>query len=230
MVFKNWYRFVYPFNRNRYNVIAELRGGVKFIVRDIRSNDFSTLLAIAGDDSYRLSAIRSPHVILDVGAHIGFFSILAARRFPEATVIAVEPDADNYALLLKNIALNGLTNVLTHHVAVAGDYGTVTFYQSKNTVAHSLFNTLDDSPLKNVEVNAVPLSHFKDVDVLKFDAEGAEYLVKEFPRVSYIAMEIHKIEEQNMQGLINTLKSTYHVLIEKVEKTGHVTIVGVREL
>lgn len=227
LLLKNWYRFIYPLNRNRYNVTAELRNGAKFILGDIKSDDYSTLLAVAGEDIYHFSDIPSPRIILDVGAHIGIFSILAARRFPNAEVIAVEPDERNYSLLVKNIELNGLTNVSAQNVAVAGDYGTVTFYKSKHSVAHSLFSDFDGISLEKKEVNTVPLSHFKNVDVLKFDAEGAEYMVKEFPPISYIAIEVHKVDGQDMQKLIETLTSRFHILVHKVEKTGHVTIVGV---
>lgn len=226
-VFKNWYRFVFPFSRARYNVTAELRNGAKFVLRDIRSDDYSTLMSIAGDDSYHFSAMHAPQVILDVGAHIGFFSILAAQRFPEAQVIAVEPDLENYTALLKNIALNNLTNISTHNVAVAGQYGKVTFYTSAHTVAHSLFGDFDGKSVDKKEVEAVPLSHFKNVDVLKFDAEGAEYTIGAFPAVSYLAVEIHKIEGQDMQRLIKEIRSRFNVISYEQGKTGHANIIGI---
>jgi len=226
-LFKNWHHFVYPFNRARYNVVAKLRNGAKFILRDIRSDDYSTLLSIAGEDSYRFSAIHDPRVILDVGAHIGFFSILAARRFREAQIIAVEPNRENYQALLQNIALNGLTNISALNVAVAGDYGKVSFFTSAHTVAHSLFSNFDGISLGKEEVDSVPLSHFKNVDVLKFDAEGAEYTIEEFPKVAYLAIELHKIEGQDMQKLIESIRNTFHVIRYEAGKTGHINIIGI---
>lgn len=226
-VFKNWYRFVFPFNRARYNVIAELRSGATFILRDIRSDDYSTLMSIAADDSYQFSEIHAPRVILDVGAHIGFFSVLVARQFPKAHIIAVEPNAENYRLLLKNIALNGLTNISTHNVAIAGQYGKVTFYTSAHTVAHSLFSDFDGISIDKEEMDAVPLSHFKNVDVLKFDAEGAEYTIGELPDVSYLAIEIHTVEGQDGKKIIEEIRSKFNIIRYEQGKTGHVNIVGI---
>ena len=58
---------------------------------------------------YRLA--RTAEVVFDVGAHIGFFSLLAAIVNPEAQVFAFEPLARIFERLKQNIALNGLTNV-----------------------------------------------------------------------------------------------------------------------
>ena len=46
---------------------------------------------------------------IDVGAHIGFVSIVMGRYFPQ--VVSFEPNKFNYALLIANMALNGLAHV-----------------------------------------------------------------------------------------------------------------------
>jgi FkbM family methyltransferase len=47
---------------------------------------------------------RSPKVIVDAGANVGYSSVYFAKRYPEARVLAIEPDSDNFELLRSNIA------------------------------------------------------------------------------------------------------------------------------
>jgi FkbM family methyltransferase len=223
--FKNWWRFVPPFNRQRFNVVAQLRNGPKILIKDLRSVDYATVVAIGGGDSYHLSEIKNPSVIVDVGAHIGIFSLIVAQHFPKATVYAIEPDPNNYEQLLQNIILNKLSNIIPLKVAVSADYGSTTLFQSQSSVSHSIVESVGEGvPIK---VETIPLSKFTKIDALKFDAEGAEYLIKDIPAVAYIAIEVHKFPGMDMQGLIKKLRTQFNIIKEDTEKTGHVTLVGI---
>jgi len=223
--FENWWRFIPPFNRARHNVVARLRNGAKILIRDIRSDDYTTLVDMVSGDMYRMSVIKNPTVIVDVGAHIGIFSVLAGRRFPHATIYAIEPDAENYRTLLQNIALNGLENVFPLNVAVAGEYGSTPLYTSTSSVTHSIVDATVGAETKMVDT--VPLSQFPLIDVLKLDAEGAEYLIKEIPKTSYLAIEIHNIAGKDMGGLECDIRSKFRIIKRDVGKSGHVTLVGI---
>ena len=223
--FTNWWRFVPPFNRLRFDVVAQLRNGPKILIKDLRSVDYATVVAIGGADSYHLSEIQNPSVIVDVGAHIGIFSLIVARRFPKATVYAIEPDPDNYEQLLHNITLNNCSNIVPLNIAVSADYGSAILYKSQSSVAHSIVESAGiGEPIK---VETIPLSKFTKIDALKFDAEGAEYLIKDIPAVAYIAIEVHKFPGMDMQRLITKIKTQFTIIKEETEKTGHVTLVGV---
>ncbi|MBK6790779.1 MAG: FkbM family methyltransferase [Betaproteobacteria bacterium] len=52
-----------------------------------------------------------PRGIVDAGAHIGLATVYLATRFPQATIVALEPEPSNYRLLCKNVA--SLKNVVT---------------------------------------------------------------------------------------------------------------------
>src|SRR5258706_10907179 len=65
----------------------------------------------------RLS-IHPDDIVLDLGAHIGLFSVYASKKALKGKIYAFEANPDNYKLLLKNINLNKLKNVTTKHVAV----------------------------------------------------------------------------------------------------------------
>lgn len=54
-----------------------------------------------------LDAIRAPGLIVDCGANVGYSSAYFLNRFPQARLIAVEPDSTNYAILERNLAPYG---------------------------------------------------------------------------------------------------------------------------
>src|SRR4029077_7343525 len=66
-----------------------------------------------------LSALKPGGIVLDVGAHIGGFSLIAARAVgPSGKVFAFEPVASNVELLEENRALNGTDCIVPVHAAV----------------------------------------------------------------------------------------------------------------
>lgn len=67
----------------------------------------------------RMAVFREGDTVVDIGAHVGAFALVLAKRFPFVRVIAVEPDPLNYACLERNIAMNGARNVVPVRKAVA---------------------------------------------------------------------------------------------------------------
>jgi FkbM family methyltransferase len=74
-----------------------------FLLR-IRSSDVPTYRQIFVEQEYNFSAARQPEVIIDAGANIGLASIYFANKYPAAKIIAIEPEASNFALLKRNVA------------------------------------------------------------------------------------------------------------------------------
>ena len=66
------------------------------------SSDGSLFRQIFYDGEYDLAIPFEPKYIIDGGANIGFFAVLMANRFPNATIISIEPDSNNFELLKKN--------------------------------------------------------------------------------------------------------------------------------
>lgn len=122
----------------------------------------------------------SNDVILDVGAHIGTFTILAAVDV--AKVYAIEACRETFDFLRINIRLNALDNVTVSHVALAGKSGKVTLHHDEGAGnwGHSIMVPLSQS---TEEVDALSLADFMNkyaiskVDLAKFNCEGAEFPV-----------------------------------------------------
>ena len=121
--------------------------------------------------------IKQGMTFVDVGANVGYFTLLAASL--GARVVAYEPTPAVYKRLRENVELNGLQNVSLLNAAVAEKAGTLTFHQSPDDPeANSIFGEGEC-----IEVEAVALDEdlsrrsIQHVDLLKIDAEGAEPLV-----------------------------------------------------
>jgi len=128
--------------------------------------------------------------VVDIGAHIGTYTILAANRVGnEGKVLAVEAHPDNYNILLKNLMLNGLKNVIPVNVALSNREGRVKLYLGKDSgVRASGWHSIiyDNTRAQFVEsekyliVSCVTLDRLlaklnvKNVDWIKIDVEGAE--------------------------------------------------------
>jgi len=153
-------------------------------------------------NQYRFrDTVKSGDTIVDIGAHIGIFSLLAAYACPDVTVFAFEPQSDNFALLRENVALNPRAHIIPINRAVASDRTRDKLYKApSNTGAHSLFGcggsfeTVESTELRTV-LDSLPN---KRIDLLKLDCEGAEFdiirhaSIEDLRRIRQIVMEIHE--------------------------------------
>ncbi len=124
--------------------------------------------------------VRKGSVVLDIGANIGYYSLLFARNAgPEGRVYAFEPDPVNKELLSRNIRLNKYDNVVITQKAVSNVTGPARLFLSEeNAGDHRIFDSNDGR--RYIEVDSVRLDdHFADfkdpIDLVKMDIQGAEY-------------------------------------------------------
>jgi FkbM family methyltransferase len=127
-----------------------------------------------------LRRLQPGSVFVDVGASVGYFTILAARAVgPEGRVIACEPGPQNQSVLLLNTVVNGLDNVRILPYAVS-DAAAVLLYHhlGGGNGAISAFDGTPESVGTRELVQARRLDDILEgeprVDVVKIDVEGAE--------------------------------------------------------
>lgn len=116
-------------------------------------------------------------VIYDIGANIGNHSVYFAAHTDAQAVYALEPFADNYQLLLKNIAGNALSNVHPIQAAASDFSGGVRMRISRennNGTARIVENGEDGIPAETVRLDDLQLP---DPDFVKIDVEGHELRV-----------------------------------------------------
>lgn len=123
--------------------------------------------------------LREGMTVVDVGAHLGYFTLLAARAVGgRGRVYAFEAVPDNFSLLVKNIELNGCGYVTPVLKAVSSTTGTTQFYLSeKLSSSGSLFGHAGS---RTIMVDTTSLDDFFEkegwplVHLMKMDIEGAE--------------------------------------------------------
>jgi FkbM family methyltransferase len=126
-----------------------------------------------------MDALSPGATVIDVGANIGYNTVYAARRVgPSGRVVAIEPAADNVAVLRENIAANNLPNVVVLPVAAGrGHEERTLFLRGDHSAVNSLFERSIYASVTGVEpVRVAPLDDLvdADVDLVKIDVEGAE--------------------------------------------------------
>jgi FkbM family methyltransferase len=131
-----------------------------------------------------LKTISKGDLVLDIGANIGLYTLLAARIVGQnGKVYAFEPDPKNYDLLLKNIKINGYKNVVPIQKAVSDRNEIRKLFLRENTTMNSLSNNLEDNcPTGFINVETITVDNFfenkspANLKLIKMDIEGAEML------------------------------------------------------
>lgn len=168
---------------------------------------------IFGGNYYdKFRKISTNDIVVDVGAHVGVFSVKAASK--AKCVLAVEPCRFNFELLLKNIRANCADNVTAVNAAVFNYNGTVNLFMHGQSGLHSTVKQTREAIL----ITAAKLdslleeSKFGKVTFLKIDTEGAEKQVLEGASRTitrdrpYIVMEYHAPEDKDA---ISNILDTY---------------------
>lgn len=131
-----------------------------------------------GETAVMEERVREGMIFVDVGAHLGYFTLLAARMVGRrGHVFAFEAHPRNVELLRANVSANGLRNVTVVHAAVTERSGHVELFAAPtNTGDHRIYAADDERD--TIRVRAVALDDFRalrtPVDVVKIDIQGAE--------------------------------------------------------
>lgn len=169
-----------------------------------RPHDRCIIDEVYGQGVYCGAQIAPGQTVVDAGAHIGVFSLMAARRVgPAGRVICFEPSPRTAEILRRNLAANDLSWVRNHAVALAETDGFADFFVADDAGDNPAADTLSDAPgrgrvsvrLRRLDdvLSEEGVSH---VDHLKIDVEGAELRVLDgatqtLARARRLVMEVH---------------------------------------
>jgi FkbM family methyltransferase len=211
-LFQNWWKVSFAFFHFKTNKqdLFILRNGIQF--KTASTEDWTTINEVWSENIYNPPDCDMSHdfVVLDIGAHIGIFSIYAAKYFNNSIIYAYEPNSVNFALLKCNIKRNGLNNIKAHNLAVAGKPGRRLLFSAINDRGHSLFPGVSKS-IGCEEIDCVTLKQILDsikkCDFLKMDCEGSEYEImlntpiETLRSVRRISIECHEFKKQKNKEL-----------------------------
>ena len=153
----------------------------------INKNDLINM-TIREDEIIERFTPKEGDVVIDIGAHIGRYTIIGAKRVgANGKVVAIEANPSNFEMLNRNIKLNQLTNIISLNNAVYSKETKIKLYLPGEELGHTIYNTVMSDRAKNedkfVEVSANTLDYFlqlkgiTDVNWIKIDVEGAEFEV-----------------------------------------------------
>jgi FkbM family methyltransferase len=135
----------------------------------------------AGETANIVQLLAPGMTFLDIGAHVGYYSIIAGRIVgPLGLVLSFEPEPGNFELLVANAWQNGLTNIACFPWAVADVTGFTELHISeRNTGDNRIF--AGDEDWRTTTVRSVALDSLAilrpPLDVVKIDVQGAEEAV-----------------------------------------------------
>ncbi len=148
----------------------------------VNTSDIPTCEQLFKDHEYDFTVATPPRTIVDAGANIGLVSIYFANQWPEAKIIAIEPEMSNFAMLQKNTA--PYANIHPVNAALWNQDSHINLIDTG--LGNWSFMTEDDGaparlpghvvhPIKALTVDTV-LERFEldKIDIFKIDIEGAE--------------------------------------------------------
>lgn len=234
-VFKNWYIFsnVYFGIEKKSHVTFETKNNLKLKIRT-KSTDLMALTNVWLIQEYVHNdfQIKKNDVIIDIGAHIGLFSLFASQYCKNGKIFSFEPIKENFELLMDNINSNSIKNIHAFNLAVNKEGNKVKIFCKQDDSAHSIFG--EDT--KTVFANAISLKRIFDdnkieqCDFLKIDCEGAEYdiidslPIEYFTKINKMIIEYHFADSKYelSKKLISKIKDVGFI----VETTPHYDDMG----
>ena len=119
--------------------------------------------------------------IADIGANIGYYVLIEAQIIGNSgKIYAIEPEPGNFKMLKKNVEINSYTSLVKfHNVAVSDRVGKIPFVISSESNHHRLLSQKLYG-CKQIEVDTTTLDELldgKEVDMIRMDPEGAEWLI-----------------------------------------------------
>jgi FkbM family methyltransferase len=188
----NYYRIQWS---KKGNILIDNPNQIRFRPRTSDTDIFEQVFI---EQEYKVELINNSPFIIDAGANIGFTSIYLKMKFPQATVVSIEPEQENFNFLLLNLAPYKQTFPLK----------TALWFET--TELSLMINTSKDShsvitkSIKNQNtVSSITISEIMEkfkvdcIDLLKIDIEGAEKYVFDknyhtwLPKVKVIMIELH---------------------------------------
>lgn len=173
---------------------------------------YDTYLEIFENNIYEFITINPKPIIIDCGANMGLSVLYFSKKYPNAEIVAFEPDETVLPFLEKNIYSQDIKNVELIKKAVWIEETGLEFY-TDNGLGGRVGKEYKDQLPKIIK--AIRLKYFlnRPIAMLKMDIEGSEYLVLQdcedlLYNVDHIFIEYHSFydEEQHLEDILNIFK------------------------
>ncbi len=224
----NWPKLVWLRRGGRRPVVLRLRSGLRVACRP-RTEDWSLLHGMCRSGAYgaafRYLAKRDRHgLVLDLGAHTGYFTLWCTAVSPGVQVLAYEPAPSNAAAFTANLDLNPrlAERIVLETIAVSGVDGTsrvsLPSHGDARPAALGHAASVGKANRRETAFDTIVRRLAGPIELVKMDIGGAEFSVLDetpadlWERIPAIFMTIHEDQTRNMVG---------HRLIRRFEALGY---------
>lgn len=201
--------------------IAQAKNGMKLSLRPNAGESFTFYENFIRQDYLQHGIQLNPSdTVIDIGANIGAFTILAASRVgTHGKVLAFEPEATTFKRLLANIHLNQLTNVTAINQAIDTTEGLAELRVGNKSAFSNIHGNIEH--MRSITTQMVTTTtltkvfetfDITKVNLLKVDCEGSEYgLFESLPlslaaQIEQITMEVHHTHEHHPREMVLQLE------------------------
>jgi FkbM family methyltransferase len=186
--------------------------------------------------NYILRALRPGDCLIDVGANVGYYTLLGAKSIGESgKVHAIEASPMICSLLRNNLELNDYENITVHNLAVSDKISSLEIFNAQNSQNLGATTTrriragargyqsegrVDAAPIDQI----VPRDDLLNARIIKIDVEGAEtqviqgmsHLMKKFSDNTEIIVELNREEIEESGETVDAIlelfrQSGFHV-------------------
>jgi len=151
--------------------------------------------------------VSSGMTVIDIGANLGYYALLEASIVgEEGQVYALEPVPANFNILLKNIKVNGYTNIKAYCKAVSSKSGTSTIALTDA----SNWGSMLDIKAQVVSEYMKQKMHKLTRQIIEIDTVNLDDFVEQegINQINLIRMDIEGYEVEVIKGMLKTLKNT----------------------
>lgn len=228
--FRNWFLMLMVMVLQKIvgapsTLVARTRGGSTVVCPNLPVARGAIFQVFCGDE-YRLDAtlarLGNCQRVIDIGAHVGSFTLAVKEHMPSVKVTCIEPDRTSFVYLTRNLTWNGLDgDVVVLNVAIGDTDGETEFFERGSAFTVNGTIAIGGRPSRSIVVPTLTLSSVMArtvpqeslVDLIKMDCEGAEFLVFDstpaevWSRVRALVLEYHPVHDRSWHSVCDKLSS-----------------------
>ena len=163
---------------------------------------------------YRFTPATASPIIIDAGSNIGMSVMYFKLKFPGCSIMAFEPERNNFEMLTKNITANNFQQVVAYPIALSDSAKEATLVRDSSSSLNWRIDTTDGLNAKErITTNTLSTYINDQIDLLKIDVEGSEFsIISDLVRTGKVkliqnfVMELHPaILGNDLQNLLSCL-------------------------